>query len=167
MKPLQITQDMPDRGLFRANITSLLGARPIENATVRISDINDPNTIIDEITTDQNGQTDPIELATPPVEYSLEPGDTQPYSVYNIQVSAPGYETQSFSGAEILSGQTALQNVRMLPLERTEADTAQLYVIPPHTLYGEYPPKIPEDEIKDITQTGEIVLSRVVIPSAV
>ena len=73
----------------------------------------------------------------------------------------------NFSGAEILSGQTALQDVQMLPLERTESDTAQLYVIPPHTLYGEYPPKIPEDEIKDVTQTGEIVLSRVVIPSAV
>ena len=167
MPSLQITQDLPDRGLFRANITSRLGARPIENATVRISNINDPNIVIDEITTDQNGQTDSIELAAPPVEYSLEPNDTQPYSVYNIQVSAPGYETQNFSGAEILSGQTALQDVQMLPLERTESDTAQLYVIPPHTLYGDYPTKIPEDEIKDVTQTGEIVLSRVVIPSAV
>lgn len=167
MPSLQTTQDLPDRGLFRANITSRLGARPIENATVRISNINDPNIVIDEITTDQNGQTDSIELAAPPVEYSLEPNDIQPYSVYNIQVSAPGYETQNFSGAEILSGQTALQDVQMLPLERTESDTAQLYVIPPHTLYGEYPPKIPEDEIKDVTQTGEIVLSRVVIPSAV
>ena len=98
MPSLQITQDLPDRGLFRANITSRLGARPIENATVRISNINDPNIVIDEITTDQNGQTDSIELAAPPVEYSLEPNDTQPYSVYNIQVSAPGYETQNFSG---------------------------------------------------------------------
>lgn len=95
MPSLQITQDLPDRGLFRATITSRLGARPIENATVRISNINDPNIVIDEITTDQNGQTDSIELAAPPVEYSLEPNDTQPYSVYNIQVSAPGYETQT------------------------------------------------------------------------
>ena len=70
MPSLQITQDLPDRGLFRANITSRLGARPIENATVRISNINDPNIVIDEITTDQNGQTDSIELAAPPVEYS-------------------------------------------------------------------------------------------------
>lgn len=36
--------------------------------------------------------------------------------------------------------------------------------IPPHTLYGDYPPKIPESEIKPISETGEIVLSRVVIP---
>ena len=39
--------------------------------------------------------------------------------------------------------------------------------IPPHTLYYEYPPKIPEDEIKDVGEPGEIVLSRVVIPEYV
>ena len=33
-----------------------------------------------------------------------------------------------------------------------------------HTLYGNYPPKIPEEEVKTVTDTGEIVLSRVVIP---
>ena len=30
--------------------------------------------------------------------------------------------------------------------------------------YGDYPPKIPEAEIKSTTETGEIVLSRVVVP---
>ena len=37
-------------------------------------------------------------------------------------------------------------------------------MIPAHTLYGNYPPKIPEDEIKPVNETGEIVLSRVVVP---
>ena len=37
-------------------------------------------------------------------------------------------------------------------------------VIPAHTLYGDYPPKIAEAEIKPLSQSGEIVLSRVVIP---
>ena len=36
--------------------------------------------------------------------------------------------------------------------------------IPEHTLYGTFPPKIPEAEIKPIRDTGEIVLSRVVVP---
>ena len=43
----------------------------------------------------------------------------------------------------------------------------ELFVIPGHTLYEEYPPKIPEEEIKDVDQTGEVVLSRVVIPEYV
>ena len=93
------------------------------------------------------------------------PESRQPYSVYNIRISAPGYEPVDVSGAEILSGEVAIQNVSLLPLDETEPDSEELFVIPPHTLYEEYPPKIPEEEIKDITQTGEIVLSRVVIPS--
>lgn len=37
-------------------------------------------------------------------------------------------------------------------------------VIGPHTLFAEYPPKIEEAEIKPVNESGEIVLSRVVIP---
>ena len=39
-----------------------------------------------------------------------------------------------------------------------------MFVIPAHTLYGDYPPKIAEDEIKPTNESGEIVLSRVVVP---
>ena len=34
-------------------------------------------------------------------------------------------------------------------------------------LFGDYPAKIPEDEIKSVNESGEIVLSRVVIPEYV
>ena len=40
-------------------------------------------------------------------------------------------------------------------------------VIPVNTLYGVYPPKIPENEIQPTNQSGEIVLSKVVIPETV
>ena len=40
-------------------------------------------------------------------------------------------------------------------------------VIPDHTLFGEYPEKIPEEEIKPVDESGEIVLSRVVVPEFV
>ena len=54
----------------------------------------------------------------------------------------------------------------MNPLDVTEEEE-KVVVIPPHTLFGEYPPKIPEEEIKPMNETGEIVLSRVVIPEYV
>lgn len=167
MNSLKAAQDLPDTGYFRANITSQVDSRPIEGATIRISDINNPNNILEEITTDASGQSETIALGAPPIEYSMVPGSNQPYSVYNIQIEAPGYEPREIAGAEILSGQTALQNTPLLPLDESEPDSTELYVIPPHTLYAEYPPKIPEDEIKDVAQTGEIVLSRVVIPPGV
>lgn len=40
-------------------------------------------------------------------------------------------------------------------------------VIPANTLFGNFPPKIAEAEIKPMDESGEIVLSRVVIPEYV
>ena len=68
------------------------------------------------------------------------------------------------SGAEIFSGETAIQNASLLPTSPAISGDTELFVIPDHTLWGDYPPKIAEDEIKSIDETGEIVLSRVVIP---
>lgn len=167
MTSLQAAQDLPDTGYFRANVTSLGSARPIQGAKITISDINNPEDVVEELTTNADGQTETISLQTPPLEYSMMPEANQPYSVYNVHIEAEGYEPQDISGAEILSGQTALQNAELLPIAQTEPGSEELFVIPPHTLYGEYPPKIPEEEIKDVTQTGEIVLSRVVIPEYV
>lgn len=154
----------PDTGYCQINVTAQKNTFPIENATIQIRAMSAPETIIEEIKTDKNGQSEVIPLAAPPLEYSLEPESMEPYANYDILVEADGYESVNISGAQILSGQTALQEISMLPVEKEDQTTNELYVIPPHTLYGDFPPKIPEDEIKPQTITGEIVLSRVVIP---
>ncbi len=51
----------------------------------------------------------------------------------------------------------------MKPIDTPE-DEETVFVIPAHTLYATYPPKIPEDEIQPTFESGEIVLSRVVVP---
>lgn len=152
-----------DRGRLQINVTSEITAYPIENATISISYTGVPNSILEQLQTNQVGQTEVVELDTPPLEYSLDQTiEEQPYSEYTLQVNAPGFEPISIAGAEILADVTALQDVRLHPL--VEDAEPEVYVIPAHTLYGEYPPKIPEDEIKPIDESGEIVLSRVVIP---
>lgn len=119
---------------------------------------------MEELTTDSSGQTDTINLPAPPIEYSLdETNELQPYSEYTISVEAAGYESIQIAGAEILSTVTAIQNISMRPLI-PDTNQNSIYVIPAHTLYGNYPAKIPEEEIKPLTESGEIVLSRVVIP---
>ncbi len=153
-------EDHVDQGKLRIQVHSQ--ARPIENARIRISYTGDPESSIEQVTTDANGQTETLELAAPPLEYSMEPSSSQPYAEYTLQITAPGYEPVTISGAEILPEAMALQDVRMVPLEQPEE--YQDIVIPAHTLYGEYPPIIAEAEIKPVSQTGEIVLSRVVIP---
>lgn len=155
-----------DRGRLQINVTSEITAYPIENATISISYTGVPNSILEQLQTNQVGQTEVVELDTPPLEYSLDQTiEEQPYSEYTLQVNAPGFEPISIAGAEILADVTALQDVRLHPL--VEDAEPEVYVIPAHTLYGEYPPKIPEDEIKPINESGKIVLSRVVIPEYV
>lgn len=160
-------QQTEDTGYFQANVSSIIASRPVSGAKVQITDINDPGRVIEEVETYTSGQTEAVELPAPPVEYSMEPAAEQPYSVYNIRISAPGFETVEVSGAEILSGQTAVQNVSLMPLKDSVGESEELFVIPPHTLYGDYPPKIAESEIKSTQETGNIVLSRVVIPAGV
>lgn len=149
-----------DQGRLQIQVQSQ--ARPVENAQIAISYTGDPESTVEQVTTDRNGQTEELTLAAPPLEYSMEPSSSQPYAEYTLRITAPGYEPVTISGAEILPDATALQEVRLTPLVQPE--DFQDIVIPAHTLYGDYPPKIAEAEIKPVSQIGEIVLSRVVIP---
>lgn len=153
-------------GNLTINVTSTQGLIPIQNATITISYTRDPDSVVTTLTTNDSGQTDTISLPAPSINYSTEPSEVQPYSEYNISVTASGYEPVFISGTEILPDVTAIQPVSMTPLELEgpDAPAEEDIIIPDHTLYGEYPPKIPEDEIKPMNESGEIVLSRVVIP---
>lgn len=153
--------DTQNFGNLWVNAVSAENAVPIQDATVSISYTGVPDSVVEQLTTDIIGRTESIELPAPPIEYSMEPSDQQPYSEYNIRIEAPGYETIEVNGAEILPEQTAIQEVQMNPIIQ---DLSSLFVIPPHTLFGDYPPKIAESEIKTEEETGEIVLSEVVVP---
>ena len=154
-----------DTGKLQINVQSTVRNVPIKDAKIQVSYTGDPTQILEEVTTDESGQSPMLDLAAPPLDYSLEPGEIQPYSEYTLNVTAPGYTPFDISGVEILSTTTALQSVYLEPQEPGEQ--IDNLVIPAHTLYGDYPPKIPEDEIKPMDETGEIVLSRVVVPEYV
>ncbi len=154
-----------ETGRLQINVTSSDGFLPIQDAVITISFTGEPDSTIEELTTDSSGQTEEIEVPAPPIDYSMQPSMEQPYSECNIQVNAPGYEPVLISGAQILPEIKAIQPVMMKRLEADEREKA--VAIPPHTLYGEYPPKIPEDEIKPVDESGEIILAQVVIPEYV
>ena len=157
-----------ENGKLRVIVTSTLGLIPIQNAVVRISPTGNPDQIIQTLTTDESGQTAAIDLSAPELSYSLQPDQPQPYSEVNVSVTAPDYEDFLISGVQILPGQLALQFVRMRPLYLPDmSEDEEILVIPAHTLYGDYPAKLPESEIKPLPDTGEIVLSKVVIPEYV
>ena len=157
--------DHPDEGTLQLSVLSSIRNQPIEDASVQISYTGNPDSIIEEVKTDANGMIPEIQLPAPPLEYSMAPSEAQPYAEYTFRISKEGFEDLDISGAEILPDATAIQRAVLSP--QTTPGAFEDIVIPAHTLYGEYPEKIPEDEIKPMDTSGEIVLSRVVIPEYV
>lgn len=166
MSDIAVAQNNVDQGELKIQVIARGTNAPIKNATISISYSGDPESTIEEVETDASGMSEQITLDAPPLEYSMEPSENQPFSQFTIQVAAEGFRPVNVSGIEIFSNQLALQEVRMEPVNVPE-DTTDTIVIPVNTLWGDYPPKIAESEIKPVTETGEIVLSRVVIPEYV
>lgn len=159
---MQMQQENIDTGQYQVTVSDRLNNRPIENARVRISYTGAPDSTIEEVATDSSGRTPVIELKAPPLEYSMEPVEQQPYSEYTIQIEAEGFEPKEITGSQVLADTLSRQPTTLNVMESGE--TFQRIVIPPHTLFYEYPPKIEEAEIKPINENGEIVLSKVVVP---
>ena len=157
--------DHPDEGTLQLYVLSSIRNQPVEDASVQISYTGDPDSVIEEVKTDANGMIPEIQLPAPPLEYSMAPSEYQPYAEYTFRISKEGFDDLDISGAEILPDATAIQRAVLSP--QAAPGAFEDIVIPAHTLYGEYPEKIPEDEIKPMDTSGEIVLSRVVIPEYV
>ena len=155
-----------EQGYLQVDVVSDTSSFPIQNADVSIASSENPERILDHLTTNSSGQTENVTLDAPDRELSLHPGEIRPYSEYNVTITAPGYEPVVIKGSEILAGTTSVQFVRLHPLANRDQAVENI-VIPAHTLYGEYPPKIAESEIKPTSETGEIVLSRVVVPQTI
>ncbi len=151
-----------EQGRIRVEVNSALGRIPVENAEIQISSADGTGGVLAETRTDANGMTEELSLDAPPVAYSMTPSENQPYAEYNVRIRAAGYEERLFSGVQIFSGETAIQFSTLRPGQ--EAEEYNPTVIGGHTLWEEYPPKIPEAEIKPINESGEIVLNQVVVP---
>ena len=160
---ISMQQDMPDQGQLQVTVLDSASNRPVENATVRISYTGVPDNVIEEIRTDSSGKTPMLELVAPPLEYSMKPVEQQPYAEYTVRISAEGFTPKEVAGTEVLPHSIARQGAS-LSRQQGSGEDYQRIVIGPHTLFGEYPPKNPEAEIKPINETGEIVLNKVVIP---
>lgn len=158
--------NLNDTGYLRIFATTEGEVFPIKDARIEISSTGEPNRVLEVLTTNESGNSETIPLDAPPLEYSMSPSDNQPYSEYNIKITAPNYEEQIITGVQILSGETGVQNVQMIPSPEGQS----IYnptVISGHTLWEYYPPKIAEAEVKPVNESGEIVLRKVVVPETI
>ena len=161
-------------GFLTISVINSSTNRPIQNATVNIYSMdeqqNNTGIVLENLKTDESGQVRNIVLSAPNIEYSLNPESTvRPYSEYIVEVISEGFEPVLIVGTEILPSVEALQNVPVsTPIRNKKRISRQndvIYDIPAHTLWGNYPPKIPESSLKPLSPpTGFVVLDEPVVP---
>lgn len=153
-------------GKIQINIFGETVGQPLGDARVTVSSASESSNVVSEIITNSSGKSDILELEAPPLEYSLNANSPKPYSEYNLKIERKNFEDILIEKVQILPDVLSQQNVFMTP--KKESAETLVFDIPPHTLYGEYPPKIAEDAIKDVTKaSGLVVLDQVVIPEYV
>ena len=133
---ISMQQDMPDQGQLQMTVLDSASNRPVENATVRISYTGVPDNVIEEIRTDSSGKTPMLELAAPPLEYSMKPVEQQPYAEYTVRISAEGFTPKEVAGTEVLPHSIARQGAS-LSRQQGSGEDYQRIVIGPHTLFGD------------------------------
>lgn len=147
-------------GLLRINTFLTNIARPAAGATVTVTDPYD-NAVIEEAVTNAWGEIPPIPLSAPPIEYSMEYDMPRPFNQYNVRVALAEYEEAVINNVQIFPETTAIQEVKLTP---SFSDIN----IPYPVLYGDYPPKIPESEIKKLPfPSNQVVLPQPVVPSII
>jgi peptidoglycan hydrolase-like protein with peptidoglycan-binding domain len=117
-----------------------------------------------DLSTDSSGLTAVISLSAPPLEYSNEPSENAPYSLYDIKVERDGFEDAIIKDVQVFPDQTALQKVSLIERAETPSKAEELVVLP-NTLFGNYPKKIPEDPEKPLPPPSSgVVLPKPVVP---
>ena len=152
-----------DNGYLQIFVTA--GASPVPGARVRIS-APQGGAVLEEVTTDASGQTPFIELPAPPMEWSVAEGesDRRPYAVYNVTVSAEGWQTLHISGVELLPAGRSIQRAELSRAVSGGFNVRNI-LLPPHALWGEPSVREPEDEVKPLPDpSGLVVLPEPVIP---
>lgn len=127
--------------------------------------------IVAQLVTNANGQTPVIQLPAPPSELTEEPQTTEtPFAPYIIEAQGENVIPTQINGTQIFSTIRSIQPIRLTPSEApipvvaSRQDVEENIIIGPPTLYGDYPPKIPETSIKNTATPGFIVLPEVVVP---
>jgi hypothetical protein len=127
--PVTTETSADTEGGFQAELTDITTNFPVEGATVSITSLDNPSRPAEVLRTDSSGFTPFVNLPAPPFALSQEPTDIRPYSEYTLDISAPGYEPIRISGAEILAGVTAKQQVQLLPSPAGLPDTVEEFVL--------------------------------------
>lgn len=160
---------MADIGNLRVQCFKEDSKVPVDGCNVVVSPSEEQNNNMVQspgttLSTDSSGLTSTIDLAAPPFSYSQEPFNNLPYSLYDVTVERSGFNPVSIKGVQIFPERTAMQQVNLFETGN-RASRAEVIIILPNRLNGNFPPKIPEDPDKPLPPPSSgVVLPKPVVP---
>ena len=102
---------------LQVRVTTARQAVPIEGARVVVTRLEDgQEKLMYVLNTNSDGITETVALPAVPARYSLIPGYENPFTLYNVDVSHPGYFNVRIRGIPLYGGVTATQPVDLTPL---------------------------------------------------
>lgn len=160
-------------GFLTVSVLDSSNNRPIDNATVNVYTYPESNesqkTVFQNLKTNSSGQITNLNLPAPDIIYSQQPSNVRPYSRYVVEVIVDGYETAIIDGTQLFPTIESRQSIPMQAKSRSRnsysRQNEEVFDIGDNTLYGTYPPKIPESSLKPLpAPTGFVVLDNPVVP---
>lgn len=159
---------MPDKGRLKVQVIDETNYNPLKDAKITvIQKYDESRQQLEEILfSDSSGVTDEVDLVAPPVDNSMNPSEKPPYSLCDVKIEMEGYKDIIVNGCQIYPDRLAIQNCYLEPLKRGVRQQQEVIDIKPNTLYGNYPPKIPEDPDKPLPPppSGYVKLPEPVVP---
>ena len=115
-------------GTLKVFVTTAHQSLPIQGATVEISDItpDGERELLYVLTTNESGETQPINLPAPVASLSQLPGEIgKSYALYNIRIDKDGYYPVIARNVAVFPGITSIQPFSMIPVSDEDFYTGQ------------------------------------------
>ena len=160
-------------GFLTVSVIDSATNRPIKGANINVysipENVENQSTLYQNLKTNESGQIVGLNLPAPDIVYSQQPSDIRPYSQYSIEAILDGYETILIDGTQLFPTIESRQNIPLIAKNRCRNSYSRqnevVYDISDNTLFGTYPPKIPESDLKPLPEpTGFVVLDNPVVP---
>ncbi len=127
------------RGILRVQVFSADQAFPVPNASVRVFvRLSNGERELFSGTSDVDGIADNIRLPAPDSSVSFNENSTiEPYAVYGLRVSRPGFSSAVFEGIPVFDSVKSIQPVELVPLSANGDEPTQTVTqTEPMTLFG-------------------------------
>lgn len=136
-------------------------ALPISGVMVRIK--NQEGTVLYDLITDENGETEEIKLDAVSRELSLDPSFTGiPYTSYELDAKAAGYNNLEITDVQIFDGENAIQPIRMIPMLE-----GQLCPLDLELFMGKQALRMTEPRIQIGSDVEPFIFRQVIIPNPI